>query len=197
MKSRLISNLSKGYQQRTGIAQAIIHTPAIVILDEPTVGLDPIQIREIRKLIRELGKEHSVILSTHILPEVQMTCDRVQIINKGQLVFSDSIDNLNQSMQATSLIVQFENNPDDAILSAIDNVDKIEHLEDRRIRIHFNSAPAQQSPAKQIAIEAVNNNWGLLELNPEQKTLEQIFVEITSSESVTEKAEQHTTEDAA
>ncbi len=197
VKSRLISNLSKGYQQRTGIAQAIIHTPAIVILDEPTVGLDPIQIREIRKLIRELGKEHSVILSTHILPEVQMTCDRVQIINKGQLVFSDSIDNLNQSMQATSLIVQFENNPDDAILSAIDNVDKIEHLEDRRIRIHFNSAPAQQSPAKQIAIEAVNNNWGLLELNPEQKTLEQIFVEITSSESVTEKAEQHTTEDAA
>ena len=197
VKSRLISNLSKGYQQRTGIAQAIIHTPAIVILDEPTVGLDPIQIREIRKLIRELGKEHSVILSTHILPEVQMTCDRVQIINKGQLVFSDSIDNLNQSMQATSLIVQFENTPDDAILSTINNVDKIEHLEDRRIRIHFNNAPAQQSPAKQIAIEAVNNNWGLLELNPEQKTLEQIFVEITSSESVTEKTGQLTTEDAA
>src|SRR5512143_1266958 len=91
---RLIGNLSKGYQQRVGIAQAIIHRPDVVILDEPTVGLDPIQIREIRKLIRELGGEHSVILSTHILPEVQATCNRVQIINKGQLVLSDNIEGL-------------------------------------------------------------------------------------------------------
>ncbi len=197
VKSRLISNLSKGYQQRVGIAQAIIHTPAIVILDEPTVGLDPIQIREIRKLIRELGEEHSVILSTHILPEVQMTCDRVQIINKGQLVFSDSIDNLNQSMQATSLIVQFDSNPDDTVLSAINNVLKIEHLENKRVRIHFNNTETHESPAKQIAIEAINNSWGLLELTPEQKTLEQIFVEITSSESATQKTEPVTTEDAA
>lgn len=198
VKSRLISNLSKGYQQRVGIAQAIIHSPSIVILDEPTVGLDPIQIREIRKLIRELGEEHSVILSTHILPEVQMTCDRVQIINKGQLVFSDSIDNLNQSMQATSLIVQFDNKPDDATLDAVDNVNKIEHLEDRRIRIHFNNTEAQKSPAKQIAIEAANNNWGLLELTPEQKTLEQIFVEITSSEHNTNEQQEpdETTGDA-
>ncbi len=198
VKSRLISNLSKGYKQRVGIAQAIIHTPSIVILDEPTVGLDPIQIREIRKLILELGKEHSVILSTHILPEVQMTCDRVQIINKGQLVFSDSIDNLNQSMRATSLIVQFENKPDDTRLNAIDNVNKIEHLDDNRIRVHFNNAPTQQpSPAKQIAIDAANNNWGLLELFPEQKTLEQIFVEITSSELITDNDGSTIKEDAA
>ena len=92
MSKRLIENLSKGYQQRVGIAQAIIHNPMVVILDEPTVGLDPIQIRDIRTLIKELGKEHSVILSTHILPEVEIVCDHVQIIDKGQLIFNGSID---------------------------------------------------------------------------------------------------------
>ncbi|MCP4388136.1 MAG: ABC transporter ATP-binding protein, partial [Gammaproteobacteria bacterium] len=93
---RLIGNLSKGYQQRVGIAQAIIHDPPVVILDEPTVGLDPIQIREIRELIRSLGSERSVILSTHILSEVQATCDRVQIIRTGELIYNASIESLNQ-----------------------------------------------------------------------------------------------------
>lgn len=91
VQNRLIANLSKGYKQRVGIAQAILHSPSVVILDEPTVGLDPLQIREIRKLIRELGQEHSVILSTHILPEVQAVCDRVQILNRGRTVFNDSL----------------------------------------------------------------------------------------------------------
>ena len=88
----LIENLSNGYQQRVGIAQAIIHNPMVVILDEPTVGLDPIQIRDIRALIKEIGQEHSVIVSTHILPEVEMVCDHVQIIDKGKLVFNGGID---------------------------------------------------------------------------------------------------------
>ena len=91
VQNRLIAHLSKGYKQRVGIAQAILHSPAVVILDEPTVGLDPLQMREIRKLIRELGQEHSVILSTHILPEVQAVCDRVQILNRGRTVFNDSL----------------------------------------------------------------------------------------------------------
>jgi ABC-2 type transport system ATP-binding protein len=91
---RLIGSLSKGYQQRVGIAQAIVHNPRVVILDEPTVGLDPIQIREIRSLIRELGGEHSVILSTHILPEVESVCDRIQIMARGQLIFSGSVADL-------------------------------------------------------------------------------------------------------
>ncbi|MGB1009160.1 MAG: ABC transporter ATP-binding protein [Thiolinea sp.] len=91
VQHRLISNLSKGFQQRVGIAQAILHNPAIIILDEPTVGLDPIQIREIRTLIRELGEEHGVILSTHILPEVQTVCDRVQILNRGKTVFNGGL----------------------------------------------------------------------------------------------------------
>lgn len=92
VSARLIGNLSKGYRQRVGIAQAILHNPPVVILDEPTVGLDPIQIREIRKLIRELGQEHGIILSTHILPEVQAVCDRVQILNRGKTVFNDTLD---------------------------------------------------------------------------------------------------------
>src|SRR3990172_6237639 len=108
---RLIGNLSKGFQQRVGIAQAIIHSPALVILDEPTVGLDPIQIREIRALIRELAGEHSVILSTHILPEVQAICDRVQIIHKGELMLSDTIAGLLRRMQASSLLAAFRRPP--------------------------------------------------------------------------------------
>lgn len=92
VSKRLIGNLSKGFRQRVGIAQAILHNPAVVILDEPTVGLDPIQIREIRRLIRELGKEHGIILSTHILPEVQAVCDRVQILNRGKTVFNDTLE---------------------------------------------------------------------------------------------------------
>jgi ABC-2 type transport system ATP-binding protein len=94
MQQRLIANLSKGYQQRVGIAQAIIHEPVVVILDEPTVGLDPIQIQEIRRLIKELAQDHSVILSTHILQEVEAVCDRVHIINHGQTVFADTLDAL-------------------------------------------------------------------------------------------------------
>ncbi len=100
---KLIASLSKGYRQRVGIAQAIVHNPQVVILDEPTVGLDPLQIREIRSLIRELGGEHSVILSTHILPEVESTCDRVQIINDGKLVFQDTLSSLQQRMGSSSL----------------------------------------------------------------------------------------------
>lgn len=176
---RIINNLSKGYQQRVGIAQAIIHSPSIVVLDEPTVGLDPIQIREIRELIRELGKEHGVILSTHILPEVQMTCDRVQIINQGQLVFADKIDNLNQRMRSSSLVVGLHNAPAVSELENMAHVTAVEDLSAGRWRLHFEP---DHSPAEELAQQAVNNNWGLFELSPEHKTLEQIFVDITTTE---------------
>ena len=177
--NRLIANLSKGYQQRVGIAQAIIHSPAVIVLDEPTVGLDPIQIREIRNLIRELGQEHGVILSTHILPEVQMTCDRVQIISNGQLVFSDNIANLNQQMDSTSLILGLQHPPEEKVLLDIDGVTGIEVLSTGRLRIQHR---ASASPAMQLAQRAAQEGWGLYELSPEHKTLEQIFVDITSSE---------------
>lgn len=187
---RLINNLSKGYQQRVGIAQAIIHNPAIVVLDEPTVGLDPIQIRQIRTLIRELAQDHGVILSTHILPEVQMTCDRVQIINKGQLVYSDNIKHLNQRMQSSSLILGLNNKPDETELMAITDVDSVEVLENNRFRLNHS---VELNPAEKIAKVASENNWGLFELSPEQKTLEQIFVDLTSGETFqnNEKHDEH------
>ncbi len=179
---RLINNLSKGYQQRVGIAQAIIHSPPVVVLDEPTVGLDPIQIREIRSLIRELGEDHGVILSTHILPEVQMTCDRVQIINRGRLVFSDNIDSLNRRMDSNSLILGLHQPPAETELAALPAITEIQPLDNQRFRLFHAS---DQMPAEAIAEQAVARGWGLFELSPEYKTLEQVFVEITSSEQAT------------
>jgi ABC-2 type transport system ATP-binding protein len=182
---RLINNLSKGYQQRVGIAQAIIHSPDVVILDEPTVGLDPIQIREIRKLIRELGGEHSVILSTHILPEVQATCDRVQIINKGQLVLSDTIEGLTRRMQTSSLVVALRRPPAPEQLQAIPGVQAVERLEEGRLRL---SHAPEQSPAEALVEQAVAQNWGLYELVPERLSLEDVFVNITTTEHKEETA---------
>lgn len=176
---RLIGNLSKGYQQRVGIAQAIIHAPAVVILDEPTVGLDPIQIREIRGLIAELGQEHAVILSTHILPEVQSVCSRVQIIHRGRLVFSDSLAGLSARMGVTSLLLACRKPPDTTALQAIPGVQAVEPLAEDRLRIRFTP---QQDPAEAIAAEVVKRGWGLKELMPEHKTLEQIFVELTTAD---------------
>lgn len=183
---RLINNLSKGYQQRVGIAQAIIHSPEIVILDEPTVGLDPIQIREIRTLIRELAEDHGVILSTHILPEVQMTCDRVQIINRGQLVYSDDINHLHQRMRSNNIIIGLNHAPSEEELKSLKDIDDIEALSDSRFRL-FHSI--ESNPAEEIAKFAADKSWGLFEIRPEQKTLEQVFVELTSGEVIADETE--------
>lgn len=191
---RLIGNLSKGYQQRVGIAQAIIHSPAIVVLDEPTVGLDPIQIREIRSLIRELGQEHGVILSTHILPEVQMTCDRVQIIRGGELVYQDSVANLNQQTQATSVILGLGKDVSVSELSALTDIKQVEQLAPMRWRLTFKD---NTQPTAQIAKHVIDKGWQLLELSPENKTLEQIFVEITTAEVHATQHAAKTQEDAA
>ena len=185
MGKRLIGNLSKGYQQRVGIAQAIIHSPAVVVLDEPTVGLDPIQIREIRHLIRELGGSHSVILSTHILPEVQATCDRVQIINKGRLVLTDSIDGLARRMQTFSLLLKLRHPPALEAMTRLPGIEAVESLEDGRLRVRH--AP-ESSPAEALAEAAVQGGWGLQELVPERRSLEEIFVDITTEEPVEEAA---------
>lgn len=180
---RLIANLSKGYQQRVGIAQAIIHSPEIVILDEPTVGLDPIQVRAIRELIRELGGDHSVILSTHILPEVQATCDRVQIINRGRLVVSDSIDGLLGRMQGSTLKVALRNPPTPADLQRLsESIEQVEPLAEGHFRIHFQSDQNPAELAESIVTQAVAKGWGLYELTPATRSLEDIFVDITTSE---------------
>jgi len=183
---RLIGNLSKGYQQRVGIAQAIIHNPDVVILDEPTVGLDPIQIREIRQLIRDIGKEHSVILSSHILPEIQSTCDRVQIIHHGRIVFSDTVDNLSQHMATTSLIVGLRNPPNIERLEQINSVNKVELLTDKKYRLQYDDT---RDAAEIFVSTSVTNDWGLYHISAEQRSLEQIFVDITTTEVTTDKEE--------
>ena len=184
LSTRLIGNLSKGYQQRVGIAQAILHTPAVIILDEPTVGLDPIQIREIRELIRELGKEHGIILSTHILPEIQEVCTRVQIIHQGQLVLNDSIQGLERSMRGLSVQIKTQATPDLVKLYAIKGIHGIEELGDNRYRIFHDE---ESNPAGAIAETAVSASWGLLELIPEKRSMEQIFVEITQHSPQTDE----------
>lgn len=180
MSSRLIENLSKGYQQRVGIAQAIIHNPMVVILDEPTVGLDPIQIRDIRSLIKELGGEHSVILSTHILPEVEMVCDHVQIIHKGRLVFNGSIDVLKQQRHSNRLLVGLGNAPAMDDLMKIDGVVKVESVADGMLRVQH---AVDAKPAEAIVQAAVQNGWKLYQISPDQTSLEEVFVQLTYQES--------------
>ena len=185
VRRRLIGNLSKGYQQRVGIAQAILHRPAVVILDEPTVGLDPIQIREIRDLIRELGREYSVILSTHILPEVQAVCDRVQMIHRGRTVFDDTLDGLEGRHAEPVLVAGFERPPGEAALRVIPGVEGVERLADGRFRLRHR---ADAHTAGAIAKAAVEGDWGLAELTPERATLEQIFVDLVHREHDSEAA---------
>lgn len=178
MSKRLIENLSNGYQQRVGIAQAIIHNPMVVILDEPTVGLDPIQIRDIRALIKEIGQEHSVIVSTHILPEVEMVCDHVQIIDKGKLVFNGEIDVLKRQRVGNKLLVGFRNAPQVEALAKIAGVTEVEAVDDMwRIRFEEGSAPHEA-----IVATAVKQGWGLYQIAPDQTSLEDVFVQLTYQE---------------
>ncbi len=176
---RLIANLSKGYQQRVGIAQAIIHNPAVVILDEPTVGLDPIQIREIRSLIKTLGAERSVILSTHILSEVQASCDRVLIIREGKLIYSASIETLKNYRNKHSITVAFNNPPPLDQLEAIGLIEQVESIDNNRFRLSFNS----DSPAESLVQASVEKKWGLFELVPDHASLEDLFIELTQDEN--------------
>ena len=180
MSKRLIENLSNGYQQRVGIAQAIIHSPMVVILDEPTVGLDPIQIRDIRALIREIGGEHSVILSTHILPEVEMVCDHVQIIDKGKLVFNGGIDVLKKHRLGNKLLLGLANAPTKNALEAIAGITEVELLESGMHRLSYSEVQTPSQAIMQTIVQtAVHNNWGLYQIAPDQTSLEDVFVQLT------------------
>lgn len=175
---RLIGHLSKGYQQRVGIAQAIIHNPPVIILDEPTVGLDPIQMRDIRHLIKKLGQEHSVILSTHILSEVQATCDRVQIIQQGELIYHSSIETLNLS-QAPSMTIGLNQPPTIEQLKQLDQVTHVKAIDEQRFELFFEG----ESPAQAIVQQSVQRQWELYELIPGQQSLEDLFIELTQDET--------------
>ncbi|VAW80113.1 Gliding motility-associated ABC transporter ATP-binding protein GldA [hydrothermal vent metagenome] len=179
---RLIGNLSKGYQQRVGIAQAILHNPAVVILDEPTVGLDPNQIREIRDLIQELGETHGIILSTHILPEVQATCSHVQIINEGRLVFSQNMQELEQQLVSQTLVLETREALSDTMLQELPGIDSSERIGTSRARLHFKG----DNPAGTIASWVSKQELGLVELALARQTLEQMFVELTCHDEQTD-----------
>jgi ABC-2 type transport system ATP-binding protein len=174
---RLIANLSKGYQQRVGIAQAILHSPEVIILDEPTVGLDPNQIREIRDLIAELGKAHGIILCTHILPEVQAICNRVQIINQGQLVYEADMEDLLEKRVTGSYKVSFLHPPTIDGLVYLDCITEAEQLDENTFLIHTG-----ESSIEYLVKVAVKNDWGLYKLLPHERTLEQIFFDLTTGD---------------
>ena len=185
VSQRLIGNLSKGYQQRVGIAQAIIHEPDVIILDEPTVGLDPIQIREIRDLIRELGTRHSVILSTHILPEVQAVCNRVNILHQGRIVYDDANTETPEHKQ---LVVQFGRDIDVHSLLELSSISNVIRQDKGRYVIQHHS---DSSPASTIASMAVENQWGLMELTPSEMGLEHIFISLTQGEEQDDSRDQN------
>ncbi|HBZ19285.1 MAG TPA: ABC transporter ATP-binding protein [Betaproteobacteria bacterium] len=182
MSQRLIGSLSKGFQQRVGIAQAIIHEPEVVILDEPTVGLDPNQIIEIRSLIKELGKSHSVILSTHILPEVEAICDSVKIMHKGRVVFDDGIGELRQFRSGKSIQASFRNPPTQTLLeNTLSNV-KITTIREGVYRI--SGLELEHDPTDDLVQISVNKGWGLFELVGAQASVEEVFVELTTQDIV-------------
>jgi len=174
---RLIGNLSKGYQQRVGIAQAIIHQPEVIILDEPTVGLDPIQMVEIRKLIRTLGKQHGIILSTHILPEVQAVCSRVQMIHQGKSVFNQQIEQLKQTRSVT-LKLQKEISLDE--LDQLPGVECFEKGTDNTYNLRGENLHASLADISQYCAD---KHWGLLALCPKENTLEEVFLNLTTGDN--------------
>jgi ABC-2 type transport system ATP-binding protein len=179
---KLIGTLSKGYQQRVGIAQAIVHEPDVIILDEPTVGLDPNQIRDIRALIRELGGTHSIILSTHILPEVEAICDRVQIMHHGRLVYSDTIAALKQFHSGRVLLVGLNQPPAMDELAAIPGVTRAESAGENLFRVHI---AAGTDPTDRIVALAAEHHWGLHQIAPAQTNLEDVFVNLTTRDGET------------
>jgi len=186
--TKLIAKLSKGYRQRVGLAQAIIHNPDVLILDEPTSGLDPKQILETRDLIKELAGEHTIILSTHILPEVEQTCQKVIIINKGRLVATDSVENLTSRLRGSDAVgveIGGATQSDAAgALGAVAGVASVKSAgtKDGRLRFEVESEPGQHI-RPEIARAVVQAGWQLHELHSLAFSLEEIFLQLTSSDT--------------
>lgn len=193
MANRLCGHLSKGYRQRVGLAQAILHNPDVLILDEPTAGLDPKQIIETRELIKELAGDHTIILSTHILPEVAQTCEQVVIINKGRVVAEDTPANLTGRLHGSETIrLQVDTGTTDPtpILSAVPGVLQIRVSgvtpnNDRSIEIQTREGADIR---REIANTVVSNGWGLLEMRPVRLSLEEIFLQLTTTEEEDDKS---------
>ena len=183
-KHKKINELSKGYRQRVGLAQALIHSPEVLILDEPTVGLDPNQIKEIRELIKQIGKEKTVILSSHILAEVEATCDRILIINKGKIVADGSTEELRKQASGKEIYkVTVEGGEVNAVYEALKNMegaDLVDIPDAEKKTFEVQGAPGSHL-AKAIFKVCVDNNWVLTQLTPVETKLEDIFMELTTA----------------
>jgi ABC-2 type transport system ATP-binding protein len=198
MKKKIIGKLSKGYRQRVGLAQAIIHNPDVLILDEPTAGLDPNQIIETRKLIRDLAGEHTIILSTHILPEVEQTCDHAIIINKGKVVAKDSVSNLQNRVRGAESVVIAVEGRESALesaevqrrLEAVAGVSRVLLREHRDNLSTFEVESLKERPIRgDLARAVVEAGWNLNELRSAAMTLEEAFLELTGADATTPVAE--------
>jgi ABC-2 type transport system ATP-binding protein len=187
MASRACGLLSKGYRQRVGLAQALLHNPDVLILDEPTAGLDPKQIIETRKLIKELAGDHTIVLSTHILPEVSQTCQRVVIINKGRVVAVDTPENLTARLRGSeTLYLQVDTGGADlgAAINAVPGVTRVAVAETRgQISAIEVDSETGRDVRRELAAAVVNRGWGLLELRPMRMSLEEIFLSLTTEDA--------------
>ncbi len=184
VEKRLVQNLSKGFRQRVGIAQALVSDPAVLILDEPTVGLDPKQVAEIRDLIRELRGQHTIVLSTHILPEVQATCERIIIINKGRIVAQDTLSNLSNLQSGSRKVNLKVKNPKTEISQTLSGIPGV-------LKVHSGSGPSEwmldtmenDEVVEQIAKQVIQSGYGLLEISSAKADLEDIFLKLTYEKS--------------
>jgi len=184
-----IGTLSKGYRQRVGLADAMVSDPEILVLDEPTIGLDPNQVRQVRSLIRELGSDHTVLLSTHILPEVEVVCDKVIIINGGRIAMQDSLDSLRRGTGPTVDYYLEVKGPADAARAVLSTVPGLKDLQENTphhggaqfagfaFKVARDSAGAEEAAAR-----IVKNGWGVRELRRKERTLEDVFVEVVGRE---------------
>lgn len=178
--SRLIRNLSGGYRQRVGIAQAIVHKPKLVVLDEPTNGLDPNQIIEVRALIKEIAQDRAVIFSSHILSEVQLLCKEIKMIESGRIVFSDTMDAFNNYVEPHSMLAHLENPPSAAELQQIPGITKVDFLTERQVRLYFSG---DQEIAERVVAASIHHGWRLREISLDKTALDEIFKQLSSHQN--------------
>jgi ABC-2 type transport system ATP-binding protein len=177
---RLIRNLSGGYRQRVGIAQAIVHRPRLVVLDEPTNGLDPNQIIEVRALIKEIAADRAVIFSSHILTEVQVLCKEIRMIESGRIVFADTMDAFNNYVEPHSMLLHLENPPSAAELLKIPGITKADYITERQVRVYFNG---DQDISERIINASVQNSWRMREISFDKSALDEIFKQLSNQTS--------------
>ncbi len=176
--NRLIKNLSGGYRQRVGIAQAIVHRPKLVVLDEPTNGLDPNQITEVRALIKDIAKDRVVIFSSHVLSEVQVLCKDIKMIENGRIVFADTMDAFNNYVEPHSMLVYMESLPPEEELLKLNGITRVESLTARQARIYFNG---DQEITERVVAASVEHGWRLREISLDKTSINEVFAELSKS----------------